>query len=562
LECVLASETYICNKLKQFIAIEFENMRFVKHILSCLLSVLLFFISWPPNSLPGFIFIALVPLLWLVFNFDQQKRRFSSWSLFGYLFFTFFCINFSLTSWLMNAHWGGGLFASIFNASLMSTVFVCVYKLKKQMGDKHAYLTFSILWLAFEYLHLNWEMTWPWMSLGNVFAEQTSWIQWYEYTGVLGGSLWVLLINSLIYYCLSRIVEGQSVIKPIVFVLAFLFIPLCKSNQLVSDFDINSGDRVNIVIVQPNYEPHFEKFKVSQQLQLQRVEGLLDSVWLRNPDLIVLPETFITDWIWEARIESSPVIERMKLWLNESPETQILTGASTGRVLNDVDNLKSTARRSIGGTWYEVFNTALLISVDKPTQIFHKSKLVPGAEMTPFSSILKPFFENFPIEIGGTIGNFGVNDSIFNLRTHQGDIASMICYESVFGAYVSEFVNEGADWICIITNDGWWKETYGHQQHNAYARLRAIENRRYVVRSANTGISSVINPQGRVEQFLLYGESGIIEASIIKSNKLSFYSRYGDYIGRLASFLAIIYLLQLVLTYLKNDKIDLKSLKK
>jgi len=461
----------------------------------------------------------------------------------------------------MNAHWGGGLFASIFNASLMSLVFVLVYKLKKQMGDKHAYLAISIVWLAFEYLHLNWEMTWPWMSLGNVFAEQTSWIQWYEYTGVLGGSLWVLLINSLIYYSLSRIIGRRTVIKSIVFVLAFLFIPLWKSNQLVSDFDVNSGDQVNVVIVQPNYEPHFEKFKVPQQLQLQRVEGLLDSVWQTNPDLIVLPETFITDWIWESRIESSPVIERMKLWLNENPETQILTGASTGRVLNDVENFKSTARRSQGGTWYEVFNTALLISVDKPTQIFHKSKLVPGAEMTPFSSILKPFFENFPIELGGTIGNFGVNDSIFNLRIHQGDIASMICYESVFGAYVSEFVNKGADWICIITNDGWWKETYGHQQHNAYARLRAIENRRFVVRSANTGISSVINPQGRVEQFLLYGESGIIEASIIKSSKLSFYSRYGDYIGRLASFLAIIYLLQLVLTYLKNDKIDLKSLK-
>jgi apolipoprotein N-acyltransferase len=461
----------------------------------------------------------------------------------------------------MNAHWGGGLFASIFNASLMSLVFVLVYKLKKQMGDKYAYLAISIVWLAFEYLHLNWEMTWPWMSLGNVFAEQTSWIQWYEYTGVLGGSLWVLLINSLIYYSLSRIIGRRTVIKSIVFVLAFLFIPLWKSNQLVSDFDVNSGDQVNVVIVQPNYEPHFEKFKVPQQLQLQRVEGLLDSVWQTNPDLIVLPETFITDWIWESRIESSPVIERMKLWLNENPETQILTGASTGRVLNEVDNLKSTARRSQGGTWYEVFNTALLISADKPTQIFHKSKLVPGAEMTPFSSILKPFFENFPIELGGTIGNFGVNDSIFNLRTHQGDIASMICYESVFGAYVSEFVNKGADWICIITNDGWWKETYGHQQHNAYARLRAIENRRFVVRSANTGISSVINPQGRVEQFLLYGESGIIEASIIKSSKLSFYSRYGDYIGRLASFLAIIYLLQLVLTYLKNDKIDLKSLK-
>ncbi len=533
-------------------------MRFVKHILTCLLSVVLFFISWPPNSMPGFIFFALVPLLWLVLNFDQTKRRFPTWSLLGYLFFTFFCINFSLTSWVMNAHWGGGLFASIFNASLMSLVFLIVYKFKKQLGNKHAYLGFSILWLAFEYLHLNWQLTWPWMTLGNVFADQASWVQWYEFTGVLGGSLWVLLINTLVYFSLSRLIEGRAVLKTIVLIFALLFIPLWKSNQLLSDFDINFGDSVKVVIVQPNYEPHFEKFKVPQQLQLQRVEGLLDSVWESNPDLIVLPETFITEWIWESGIENTPVIMQMKSWLKTHPETQILTGASTGRVLNDLDNLKPTARRSQGGTWYEVFNTALLISADSPTQIFHKSKLVPGAEMTPFSSILKPFFEKFPIELGGSIGNFGVNDSIFNLQTKIGHLAPMICYESVFGEYVGQFVNYGANWICIITNDGWWKETYGHQQHNAYARLRAIENRRFVVRSANTGISSVINPHGMVEQFLLYGESGIIKASIRKSNKLSYYSRYGDFIGRIASFLAIIYLLQLILTYLKNNKIDLK----
>lgn len=461
----------------------------------------------------------------------------------------------------MNAHWGGGLFASIFNASLMSLVFLLVFKLKKKMSQKHAFFAFILLWLSFEYLHLNWEMTWPWMSLGNVFAEKTTWVQWYEFTGVLGGSLWVLLINSILYYVFEKLIKRKTFRLPFSIALFFLIVPVWKSKKLASNIELNSIDSVHVVVVQPNYEPHFEKFQVPQNLQLKRVENLLDSIWQTKPDLIVLPETFITDWIWESRIENAPVIKQMKSWLRKYPETQILTGASTGRVLNDVDNLKSTARRSRSGTWYEVFNTALLISAEKPTQIFHKSKLVPGAEMTPFSSILKPFFEKFPIELGGSIGNFGVNDSIFNLTTNQGELASMICYESVFGEYVGEFVNEGADWICVITNDGWWKETYGHQQHNSYARLRAIENRRYVVRSANTGISSIINPLGEVEQFLPYAQKGVIDATIIKSSHISFYSKYGDYIGRLASFLAIIYLLQLILSYLKKDSTDLKSLK-
>jgi len=138
------------------------------------------------------------------------------------------------------------------------------------------------------------------------------------------------------------------------------------------------------------------------------------------------------------------------------------------------------------------------------------------------------------------------------LNSKQGCFTSLICYESIFGEYVSKFMAKDAEWICLISNDGWWGHTYGHQQLHSYARLRAIENRRYIVRSANTGISSVINPKGIVEQFLPYSQKGIIKATIFKSDVITFYSKYGDYIGRLASFLAIIYSLQLIIIYLRD----------
>jgi len=262
-------------------------MSFVKHILVCLLSALLFFISWPPNSVPGTIFIALVPIIWLVFNFDTDKRKYAAWSLFATLFVSFFVLNFMLTSWVMKAHWGGGLFASVFNASLMSVVFSLVYKLRKQMGNKHAFMALPILWLAFEYLHLNWELTWPWLTLGNVFAEQPSWVQWYEYTGVLGGSLWVLLINSILYYTLTKVLAKKPFVKPILLALVIFIVPCGISKSITSNLSLPHGDEVHVVIVQPNYEPHFEKFNVPQDSQLLRVEGLLDSVWQTNPDLIV-----------------------------------------------------------------------------------------------------------------------------------------------------------------------------------------------------------------------------------------------------------------------------------
>ena len=537
-------------------------MSFVKHILLCLLPVLLFYSSWPPHTLTGCIFVAFIPVLWTVFNFNTGEKKLPDGYLFAFLYLTFFLINFALTSWVMNAHWGGGLFASLFNASLMSSVFFLVYKLRKSYGNKHALIAFPLFWLAFEYLHLNWELTWPWLTLGNVFSHQTEWIQWYEYTGVLGGSLWVLIINVLLYLFAVELLKKQYRYGTLISAVLIFTIPYFLSQQLTPLLVNPEDNPVKVVVVQPNYEPHFEKFSIPQHKQFERVETLLDSVWESNPDLIVLPETFIIDWIWESRIERSPAIMSMKSWLKDHPSTQILTGASTGKVLSDSDSLKTTARKSIGGTWYEVFNTALLISAEDSVQVFHKSKLVPGAEMAPYSSLLKPFLDHFPIELGGTVGNFGVNDSIFNLNSNLGTLTPMICYESIFGEYVSKFVRKGTGWICIITNDGWWGDTFGHQQHHAYARLRAIETRRYVLRSANTGISSVIRPDGHVEQFLSYNEMGVLNATISPSSKYTYYVVHGDYVGRLASFLAIVYLLQLIIFHVNNRVLSRSRLKK
>ncbi len=535
----------------------FQNVRFIKNILACLISIILFFIAWPPNSFPIFIFFAFIPILWIVFNYDAKKYKFPSWNLFFLLFIIFLLINFLLTSWVMKAHWGGGVFASVFNSLLMTSVFILVFKLKQSIGEKHAFVAFPIFWLAFEYLHLNWQLTWPWLTLGNVFSEHTYLVQWYEYTGILGGSLWVLLVNVVLFAGLKRSSTNKYSVKQLIIGSILMIIPFGISYKIhlsLSDRMSDSiSDSVDVVIVQPNYEPHFEKFSISQNLQLQSVERLLDSLWINQPDLIVLPETFIVDWIWESKIEDVPVIKRMKNWLISHSNTQILTGASTAKVIHD-DELKSSIRKSQYGVSYEVYNSALLISSDEPVQIFHKSKLVPGAEMTPYALIFKKVLDKFPIKLAGTIGNFGINDSISNFKSNKGYFTSMICYESIFGAYVSKYVNKGSDWICIITNDGWWGDSYGHQQHHAYARLRAIENRRNIVRCANTGISSVINYKGEVEQFLPYNKKGIIEASIFRSYKTTFYSKYGDYIGRLASFLAIIYLLQSIISSFTHRK--------
>lgn len=110
----------------------------------------------------------------------------------------------------------------------------------------------------------------------------------------------------------------------------------------------------------------------------------------------------------------------------------------------------------------------------------------------------------------------------------------VICYESIFGDYVAWGVRKGAELLFVSTNDGWWKNSPGHRQHAAYARLRAIENRRDIARSANTGISCFIDQKGRVFQATAYGEPDCIRQTLLANSRLTFYSKYGDLLGRSA----------------------------
>jgi len=117
--------------------------------------------------------------------------------------------------------------------------------------------------------------------------------------------------------------------------------------------------------------------------------------------------------------------------------------------------------------------------------------------------------------------------------------APIICYESVYGEYVTGYVDNGAKFLSIITNDAWWGDTEGHRQHLSYAKLRAVENRRFVARSANTGISAIINSRGDIVKSLGYEKRGAIVGQVGIQNEKTFYVKYGDYIPRIAQFLAL-----------------------
>jgi apolipoprotein N-acyltransferase len=246
--------------------------------------------------------------------------------------------------------------------------------------------------------------------------------------------------------------------------------------------------------------------------------------------------------IWEHELEKSNSLNTIKKFISNYPKLKVIIGAATAKAYTQSDELSSTARKfSQGEGYYDVFNTAFQLDNRQQIQKYHKSKLVPGVEQMPLQFIFK-YFEAFALEMGGTTGSLGSQTfrTVFKSNDNATIVAPVICYESVYGEFVTDFIKQGATFIAILTNDGWWGNTPGHIQHLKLGRLRAIENRRWIARSANTGISCFIDPAGELLQATDYWIPAAISGTVTLHNELTFYTRFGDYIGRIAMYIAVL----------------------
>ena len=165
----------------------------------------------------------------------------------------------------------------------------------------------------------------------------------------------------------------------------------------------------------------------------------------------------------------------------------------------------------------------------------------------PFKSLLEPIIGTIMIDLGGTTVSKGTQykseRKVFKLSKKDLKTIPIVCYETIYGEYVADYVNLGANFITIITNDAWWGDTPGHRHLLSYARLRAIENRRYIVRSANSGISTIINEVGEYDKTLPFDKKGILSGKAYTIDKKTFYSKNGDYIARISILLSVLLLL-------------------
>ncbi|MCL2413281.1 MAG: apolipoprotein N-acyltransferase [Bacteroidales bacterium] len=507
------------------------------------LTGLLLGVAWSSEFTVFLIFVAFIPLFLVFSDLEKTPEHKNGKRFYGYAFLAFLVWNVFTTWWVINST-PVAVLAFLTNSALMALVVYFYYIVKKHVfRGRNCLWVLAVFFTAFEYFHFDWDLSWPWLTLGNVFAWTPQVVQFYEFTGALGGSVWVWFVNIALFSMFKR---GASKEKPISWkdlsvIVGLIVLPMIISITMYRNFEERGDRKVEVVVVQPNIDPYKEQYKICPLEATERMLNLARKKVTPNTRLIVTPESMIQEFIWEHRIQYSPSLRMIQEFLAEFDSLELLAGLSTWRL---VPERTFAARVTPWGEYFERHNAALLVSKDALSEKYYKSKLTPGVEIMPFVGKF-PILEKLALDLGGTVGTLGISSErkVFHSQYGTPPFSAVICYELVFGGFVTGFVRNGAEFLAIMTNEGWWGDTPGHRQIARYTRLRAIETRRDIARSANTGISGFINQRGDFLQPTQYWTKDVIVQTIRANDQITFYVRFGDYIGRVAFFLAGILLL-------------------
>lgn len=519
----------------------------------CVLSALLLSAGWFNLHLPWLVLVGFVPMLILMQNIINENGKCGGAKFFGYSYLMFVLWNLITTWWVYFASPAGVFMAVLASSLLMALTMRIVYALWKRGGEKVGLIAFVSCYVAFEYLFMNSEIAWPWLVIGNSFANDVMYVQWYEITGHLGGSAWILIVNALLYKMLMvRLKKDKMTISLALSTTLLIFVPVISSVIRYYTYTEKENPQ-NVVVIQPNIDPWGEKFDESTfGSQIENILDIAATYGNAETDYFVSPETALNSTVQEDYMQGNSSLVAVRKFMQDYPKSKFVVGATTFKVYYhkfgdkayDGTSITETAREIGENDHYDIYNVSMQVDSGPYVQIYRKSKLVPGAEILPYIRVFG-FLSDLMTDLGGMSGSHGCQEhpTAFTNDVSGVKVGVPVCYESAFGEHCAGFVEDGAQMIFVITNDGWWRDTPGYRQHCSFSRLRAVETRRSIARSANTGISCIINQRGDVVESLGWWERGGIAATINANDKITFYAKYGDYIARMCGVVAVILIL-------------------
>jgi len=502
--------------------------------------------AFPPSPFYTLAYVAFIPVL-LLMERAQTALHLARTS---YLFlFVLHVLTLSWTGgfihlrdpWMMAA--GGALLVIhplFYFPSIMGARWVW-----NRLGRAWGVAAFGVFWVAFEYVHSLGELSFPWITLGNSQAYDIARAQIAEFTSTYGLSALVLAFNGLTYVVMMNLStrvwawRGRQLRWAAVGLAAIFAVPWAYGTWRMRTVDEERGTPLRIGSLQPNVDP-WEKWGTDRINRWRSYDHQFD--WHLNatralaparPEIVFWAETAIPFHILEPGLAGYQY--RLQSMI-DSLGIPVFTGLPTSRYFAAEDAPVTARPLPNGERFYESYNSAIVFEpANPPGPIYRKMVLVPFAERIPYASTLRFLIEPLRWNVGISSWGIGQDTIVHSFRRSDGTptrFGGMICYESVFPNFVREFTKRGAEFLVVITNDSWWGNTPGAYQHAAYASLRAIENRRWVVQSANGGISLIVRPSGNVDlRTDLYTERTLIGTIELRTDE-SPYLRWGDVFGK------------------------------
>jgi len=515
---------------------------------------LLLTLSFPPMPLFFLSFISFVPILFLLDN----TKKFYFWN----TYLTFFIFHVSTLWWISSFQektdpflMMSGFVLDIFHPFYFMVPIIFWLVIRIRLPRRLALYTFPFIWAAFEWSRSLTELSFPWLSVGYTQVNNTNWVQIADIVGVFGTSFVIVLANVIIYDLIYNYREGKTNLKENKFQYSLLFllvvVPIIYSNIQISKFDYHKlmerSETVNIGLIQPNINP-WDKWSAGPSDQVRTLmsysNDLLDTTG--NLDLIIWPETSILYLNNQFNTEHN--FSFLKSWV-DSNNISLLTGFVDIVIYEDGTEPAITKKMHYKGkndVKYDNFNSALLLD-SNGYEIYHKMKLTPFGERVPHVEIFTFLTDFIDWGVGISFWGKGREQKNLAMKGTNVNIAPVICIESIYPSFVRKFSYMDANIMTVITNDAWYDFTPGPEQHALISAFRAIENKKFLARAANSGVTCFISPTGeimyRAEQ---YKQSSIAMAVPIISG-VTAYALFGDWIIYLSLLISFFFLFYAIL---------------
>ncbi len=508
-----------------------------------LMSGLLLGLAYPPNPVGLLGSIGLVPLLYALER-GRSYREMIRWAYLSLLLFS------ALSTW-----WVGSWQAKTEPFLMMSCVLLVLihplfflvpliaYRAVRRATTPLFALAFlPFLWTGGEYLHALTDASYPWLTLGNTQTYNLYYIQFIEYTGVWGLSFLLMVQNcaftAMLFSLGSERKEQARIIRGSIVLIAVTLVVPYAHGLFVLDGEEETGRNLTVTIIQPNMDP-WEKWKQNDTVNHIVMHGDLSraTIGSTKPDMFLWAETAIPNPLTQPGAEHRmaemravvdglgvPVMSGFPDYMRYARKEDASPSSKTG--------LESDGRGGADTFYYDHFNSVgMFVPGRGLTGAYHKMQLVPFGERIPFADDLPFLIEMLTWDMGISAWGKGKNISVFDVpydgTTTRG--AAVICFESVYPNVTRKFVEAGAEFLTIVTNDGWYMGTPGPLQHERIAIMRAIENRRGIARAANTGISCFITPYGRIISETEENERTSLTDKVELRDDLTLYTRWGDW---------------------------------